>query len=200
MVNNTIVRITLLLIKEKVINTAITKTVIKNTRVLCLIFSLFFLSACVSTEKKPKNLHENDGVDVFELVGKADRAYKEGRWLEAEQAYRKITEKVPQDYYAWFRLANTQLRQGQINSAINLYNEARKRNPEQSKPYYNVSTAYIFLALDALREADQRLRGNDPGKMIIAERIRILAKLIDQPVDNHVSPSDNVQVQLEESE
>jgi len=182
MVNN------LILIRTIFIRTRSTITK-QSLRTLCLVLALCGLAACSST---PKNADGKSGVNAFELVAQADKAYKEGRWLEAEQGYRKVIEKVPQDYYAWFRLGNTHLRQGRIDSAINFYNEARKRNPEQSKPYYNVSTAYIFQALNALRQADQLLRENDPGKVTIAMRIRILEKLIDQPVDSHKSPGGSV--------
>jgi tetratricopeptide (TPR) repeat protein len=187
-------------------NTDITRTISINTkkilRVLCLVLTLCGLAACSATPENTNNRDKGSDINAVELIEQADNAYEEEHWLEAEQGYRRVIAVVPDDYYAWFRLANTQLRQGRIDSAINYYNEARKRNPEEIKPYYNVSTAYFFKALEALRQAGQLLRENDPGKYIVARRIRVLEKLVQQPAVGDVSsgvsvPIKNVSLSVE---
>jgi tetratricopeptide (TPR) repeat protein len=194
------------LIAHLIVNLGISSGIVSKRCLSVALFMLFISSllACTSTVKKDTTRHSPDGsaANAFELVATADKAYQEGRWLEAEQGYRAVIQKVPEDYYGWFRLANTQLRQGQIDSAIRFYLEAQKRNPKPAKSHYNLSTAYLLMALDSLRQSSQRLREKDPGKHIIHRRISVLEKLINQPVDGDESPNvsvpiKNVQLYLE---
>lgn len=150
---------------------------------------LCMLSACSTSSSQNNNSSDKS---AFELVSIADKAYAEGRWLEAEQSYQLVIDKVPEDFYAWFRVANTQLRQGNVTSSIRFYEEAIKRSPEQAKPHYNLSTAYLFMALESLRNSSEKLRSNDPGKRIIEARIVEIQKMIGQPVDSFESPSNSL--------
>jgi len=165
----------------------LSKFIFFNKRGMLSVFFIIALSSCATNYSVNDSTTDTES-NVFELVSKADKAYSEGRWLEAEQSYRLVIKRVPQDYYAWFRIANTQLRQGNIESAIRFYKEAIKRNPEQPKTYYNLSTAYLFMSLDALRGSDQRLRDVDPGKGIIANRVVDIEKMIGLPVESFESP------------
>lgn len=154
---------------------------------------LVLLSACATTPNTPATSQSSEfnksgqKADVFNLVAKADTAYNEGRWLEAEQAYLQLTSQVPDDYYAWFRLANVQLRQGRIDNAVVAYKQAAKRNPNQPKAFYNLATAHLFEALASLHQAKQRMRPGDPGLRVVAIRIHQLEQLIHQPLDETIS-------------
>lgn len=133
------------------------------------------ISACASNERKDSG--------VYKLVADADRAYLESRWLEASQLYSQIAVLVPQDHYAWFRLGNTQIREGRIESAIHSYGEALKRDPTHAKTHYNIAIAYMLIATRSMRQAAEHIRPNDPGRHVIDDKLETLQNLIDQPAE-----------------
>ena len=150
-------------------------------RTLVLLTCMLMLSACSNNPKK-----QND--DVFSIVDQADRAYQESRWLQASQLYKQVTELVPDDHYAWFRLGNTEIRQGRIDSAIYSYKEALTRNTSHAKTHYNLSLAYILYALSQMEQAQNSLRDEDPAKRSVQSKIRQLQKFVDQPIEYSNSP------------
>lgn len=136
---------------------------------------LVMLVGCASNETKDRN--------VYQLLADADRAYLESRWLEASQLYSQLTVLVPQDHYAWFRLGNTQIRQGRIESAIYTYSEALKRDQSHGKTHYNLGIAYLLIATRSMREAAEHIRPGDPGRRLVQDQIEALENLIDQPAE-----------------
>lgn len=92
---------------------------------------------------------------VFELVKDADKAYEQGYWPKAEQGYRAVIDKAPDDAYAWFRLGNVQLQQGRHTGAIEAYQAVLAREPAWTKAYYNLSTAYLLQAQSILEAGTQ---------------------------------------------
>lgn len=147
-------------------------------RTVRLYFSLLLiaLAGCASTD------HESDGA-LYQLLSKADKAYLESRWLEASQLYSQITVMVPHDHYAWFRLGNTQIRQGRIDSAVYTYNEALKRDPQHAKTHYNLAIAYLLIATNSMREAATHIRPSDPGRRVVEDQLKILQGMVDQPAE-----------------
>ena len=129
------------------------------------LISLLLLSACSSTSKK------SESSELFQVLDKADAAYAEGNWLEAEMYYQQLISKVPDDAYAWLRVGNARLQQGQISSAIAAYEASITHNPGQTKPYFNLSTAYMLQAQRALEMAKRNLQRHDPGLALVNQRI-----------------------------
>lgn len=156
---------------------------LKHFTFIIAMLAISLLQACASQSQKERT--------AFDLVAEADRAYLESRWLEAEQYYSAVIEEVPEDPYAWFRLGNTQLRQGRVDSAIHAFQEALKRDPQHAKTHYNLSTAYLLQASAALEHSGQSLRPQDPGKMAVEQRLQQLKKLINAPLDTRRSLSAN---------
>lgn len=154
--------------------------VYKTIKLATFLLAISMLGACASNSSKVKS------ATVFNMVKKADIAYEKGRYLEASTLYKQVTEKVPTDHYAWFRLANTHLREGNIESAINFYSEAIKRDPEHSKTHFNLSIAYILKSIEALETANNVLKTGDHGKVVVRRRIEGLKNLIDQPTVSRV--------------
>lgn len=134
------------------------------------------LAGCASNDRDKKG-------GIYKMVADADQAYLESRWLEASQLYSQLTVMVPDDHYAWFRLGNTQIRQGRIDSAIYVYSEALKRDPNHAKTHYNLAIAYMLIATRSMREASKYIRPSDPGKTIVEDNLKALQKLIDQPAE-----------------
>lgn len=119
-----------------------------------------------------------DSRAVFELSEQADRAYRESRWIDAVRDYQQLTEQVPHDAYAWFRLGNTFAQQGAYERAIHAFETSLTHDSEQPKPWFNLSTAYLLNAQSAMGRAHARLRPDDPARHLIEQRMDFLGELI----------------------
>jgi len=115
--------------------------------------------------------------DVFALFSSADRAYRESRWIDAARGYQRLTERVPDDAYAWFRLGNVHARQGAYDRAIHAYEASIARDAEQPKPWFNLSTAHLLNAQATMARAWERLRPGDPARRMIERRLEGLRAL-----------------------
>ena len=138
---------------------------------ILFIISCVLLAGCSSTSEK------RTSKELFDLLHKADTAYSEGNWLEAEMFYQQLIQKVPDDAYAWLRVGNARLQTGKINGAIKAYLASVNHDPNQSKPYYNLSTAYMIQAQRALETAKQKMQDHDPGIPIVEQRIQDIRSL-----------------------
>lgn len=146
------------------------------------------LSACVSNPQKPQ-------LDVFVVLEKADKAYARGDWLEAEIAYQELTERVPDDAYAWLRLGNVRLQQGRIDAAIVAYETSLRQDQKQAQPYYNLATVYMLKAKQALQQARLYLLPADPGQQLITERLSQLEALTSRNMAEGASPGQGLRNQ-----
>ena len=122
--------------------------------------------------------------DVFRLSGEADRAYRESRWLEAARKYRELTDAVPLDAYAWFRLGNTYAQQGDFHRAIVAYESSLERDASQAKPWFNLSTAYLLNAQTAMMKARAQLREGDPARAMIEARLDVLRTILHERIED----------------
>ena len=159
---------------------------------LWLIVSLL-LSGCATTSHdsnaaEPQPKPTLVGQDPFAVAKLADDAYAKSQWLEAQRHYKTLTELVPDDAYAWFRMANTHIRQGEITQSIHAYEEALRRDPQYPKAWYNLATAYLLNAQHALRQTWNNLRPEDPGRKLALGRLQDLDRLIYQRLEETDSP------------
>jgi len=149
-----------------------------------------FLNACASTSENPLNDRSVEPQvsrytdDVFELSATADRAYRESRWIDAARQYQELTNKVPEDSYAWFRLGNTYAQQGAFEQAIHAYEASLARNSEQPKPWFNLSTAYLLNAQLAMTRAWEKMRPGDPARIMIERRLQALGELMHDRIED----------------
>ena len=125
---------------------------------------------------------------MLTLSTAAERAYAEGRWIDAARLYERLTRAVPGDAYAWFRLGNTYARQGEHERAVGAYEASVSRERAQPKAWFNLSTTYLLSAREALRRAGSGLRREDPGRAMIAERLRTLGTLLPDRFEEERGP------------
>lgn len=130
-----------------------------------------------------------DGDAVFALAAAAEGAYRDGRWIDAERHYRRLAEAVPDDAWAWFRLGNVYVRQGDWERAIDAYERSIERDAEQPRPWFNLSIAYLLRARDAMERARRRLRADDPARAIIERRIDALGALLHERIEDGAAPT-----------
>ena len=153
-----------------------------HKRIIFLIAGVF-LVGCSSTGEK------HTSKELFDILNRADAAYSEGNWLEAEMFYQQLIQKVPDDAYAWLRVGNARLQTGKINGAISAYLASINHDPNQSKPYYNLSTAYMIQAQRALETAKQKMQSHDPGLAYVEQRIQDIRTL--STTKNKPNPSES---------
>lgn len=141
---------------------------------------LFLTVACATTSTKVKS---------FSHLETADKAYSQGRWVEAERYYQKITQAAPNDFYAWFRLGNTRLQQGKLAAAIHAYESSIQRDSRQPKPRHNLGEAYMLLAMQTLQQAHELSEPQSYERQIINKKLEQLHDIIYKPVSDLRSPA-----------
>lgn len=137
------------------------------------------LGAC-STTAKTKSIT---------LLEMADKAYEQGRWAEAEQHYLAITKAVPTDFYAWFRLGNTRLQQGNLESAIHAYQLSIQRDQNQAKTHHNLAESYLILAYLSLQRAYDLSADNSYDRKVIVQKRKKLHPIIYKRIKDLPSPA-----------
>lgn len=96
------------------------------TRILSYILLLLFLSASAADDGR-----------------KANEAFEEGKYAEAEQLYLTALENEPDNLKLYFNLGNAQAKQGKVEEAIQSYMEYRVRaeSPaDKALAEYNIGT------------------------------------------------------------
>jgi tetratricopeptide (TPR) repeat protein len=141
------------------------------------------LTACSETTPTKK---------AFSHLEMADRAYAQGRWVEAEQHYHTITEMAPNDFYAWFRLGNSRLHQANIEAAIHAYESSLQRDPRQPKPHYNLAEAYLMKAHQSLLRAQSLAKESSYERQAIEEKLKKLHDIIYKPISDIPSPANGL--------
>lgn len=152
-------------------------------------------SACVATSPDLASEHRlaaNWDTDVFDISSRAEVAYRDSHWIEAARLYEQLTRRVPEDPYVWFRLGNTYARQGAHDRAIPAYEASLSRNVKQPKPWFNLGTAHMLSARDAMIRARQALRPSDPAAAMIEQRLVVLESLIHGRIEDSPSLTSSV--------
>ena len=106
--------------------------------------------------------HPNDPEVLFTL-GLIEK--RQGRYLQAEEFYRKAVDSAPTFSETFSNLGNVYLALKQINAAIAIYQQAIDLNPDKGAYHYNLYRAYsqeTFLSRKT-DNAFQRARQLEPG-------------------------------------
>jgi tetratricopeptide (TPR) repeat protein len=89
---------------------------------------------------------------IRQLLEEASRLREEGRWAEAEQAYKRVLAAEPNQPTCWYNLGFTQRQQGRFEEALASYDEALKRGVDQPEEVH-LNRAVIYA--DHLRREDK---------------------------------------------
>jgi tetratricopeptide (TPR) repeat protein len=153
----------------------------KNTiNPIVIVMFILALAGCSATPSKQR---------AFTQLELADRAYEQGRWVEAEQHYHAITRISPNDFYAWFRLGNARLYQGNILAAIHAYNASLQRDARQPKPHHNLAEAYLLMAHQSLQKAQHLAEESSYEQRVIDDKLNLLNGIIYKPISDLPSPA-----------
>lgn len=99
--------------------------------------------------------------ELYKILDQADSAYKQGEWAEAENLYKIIEKRSPQDTHSVFRLGNAYTNQGRYTEAILEYRKVLVRDPNSAKAYNNMAIAHMKEAERAFGSAVVNLSPND---------------------------------------
>ena len=152
----------------------------KDISILLLCLAAVFLISSCATQP-----HQGE---VGKYLEKAERAYDSEDWLQAEGAYRELTRLVPQDAYAYFRLANTLAKQTRLDEAAFFYRESLARDAGLARAYSNLSMVYLLLAESAIEAAIGKAQGNDKSTVTAIKMQKEIRKITNIPVQEIESP------------
>jgi tetratricopeptide (TPR) repeat protein len=152
-----------------------------------ILFGLFFLvlGGCATTD--PGQSVDTVG-DITVLVGKADQAYDQGKWKEAESAYRAVIAKSPNDGYAYFRLGNTLAKQSRLDEAAQAYTSALNDDANKTKAYQNLAIIRLEQADAALKTALKTIPETEGNAAQIKHMLYQLKKVTRVSLQNVTSP------------
>ncbi|HCE40695.1 MAG: hypothetical protein CL543_10960 [Alcanivorax sp.] len=108
------------------------------------------LSACATSAS---NI---DGDNNANKLRRAEQAYTDGLFVEAEAYYRELVNDNPELYQGWFRLGNIYARSGQLDAAITMYERCLELDPDQARAWYNLALVRTRQSLRTLADAEQR--------------------------------------------
>jgi cytochrome c-type biogenesis protein CcmH/NrfG len=123
------------------------------TLVICV---AYLVGGCAMQTQQP----EPKG-DAHELVINADKAYAAGNWKVAEQAYRDVIATKPADFYAYFRLGNTLVKQNRLDEAASAYRDALLHDASKTEIYNNLAVVRLTQAENALNASLKTLPDKD---------------------------------------
>ncbi len=111
-----------------------------------ILFATFLLISFVTSSYGAGNFKElyNKGIDF----------YKQGKYDQAGQEFKKAIELKPNDVYALYGLGNTYYCKAKYDDAVKIYAKAISINPDYAKVHYSLSLAYSKLGMT--REAEKQ--------------------------------------------
>jgi hypothetical protein len=118
----------------------------KKSLFLRVLFVAFLLTFSVASTYGAGNFKEfyNKGIDF----------YKQGKYDQAGQEFKKAIELKPNDVYALYGLGNTYYCKAKYDDAVKIYAKAININPDYAKVHYSLSLAYSKLGMT--REAEKQ--------------------------------------------
>ena len=132
---------------------------------------------------------ENSSTDYLLIKEQADQAYAKKQYDVAETEYRRLTDAVPRDADAWFKLGNIYARTHKPEKAIKAYREAILRDPKLSKAWHNLGVVHMRQAANAFLSLQKHATTDDPLNDIALRRLNGLYELMPAQQDAAPQPA-----------
>lgn len=114
------------------------------------------------------------------LQRQAEQAYAEGRFAQASEGFRQLADKMPTDADVRYRLANSLVRQGLNQAAIDAYRETLIRDPNHARAWHNLIIVQTQEVLLTTQEMQGYLSSQDPQGRLIMERAERLTRAVSE--------------------
>ena len=139
-----------------------------NYKRLAAVFILLSLATTIHAQTSPAKLEQ-----VRAYYERANSFEKQGRWSEAEQAWRAALNLANDDARAWTNLGVTLSRQDKTSEAIEVWRKAISLDPKLPGPYFNLGLALVrktdyVNAITPLRQALAIEPANDGARRALA--------------------------------
>jgi tetratricopeptide (TPR) repeat protein len=118
--------------------------------------------------------------NAFELRERAEQAYAQGDWLNAEKEYRALTRAVPTESEPWFRLGNIYAHLNQPEQALAAYKEALIRDPKNGKAWHNTGIVQLRQATSSFLALQQVTEAEDPLHQRAQKMVESVMQLLEQ--------------------
>lgn len=141
-----------------------------------LLLLIMLLGACASQEQRPAYTLPPGTASLMELRERAKAAYAQHDFVESRQLYLQLTQAAPSEPTFWFRLANSQVQLGELDVAVESYQQALRLDSRDAKIWHNLGVARLRQAQASLIRS-VRVAGGDKTK--VGEASASLAKKID---------------------
>ena len=141
-----------------------------------------FLAGCATAVSKNPDTAQD-------MLQTADAAYERKDWIAAEMGYRALAERIPEDAYAFIRWGNTLARQGRLDEAAAVYQEALIRDGTLAKTHYNLALVRLLQAEAALTAASNNLPRGDPMATHAAKLLTHVKRITHLPTREPTSPA-----------
>lgn len=107
--------------------------------------------------------------ELGELYMESLRAYSAGDLAKAEYGLEEITERVPSESQAWFKLGNIYAQTQRPRLAVEAYQEALLRNPDLGKAWYNMGVVQLRQAANSFVSLTRHVPETDPLNPLASE-------------------------------
>ncbi len=122
----------------------------KKYLILQVLFVSLFLSHHASLSYAAKGSfseYYNQGIEF----------YKQGKYDQAGENFKKALELKPNDAYALYSLGNTHYCKSSYDEAVKTYSKAIEINPDYAKAHYSLSLAYSKLGMTKKAEEEKKI-------------------------------------------
>lgn len=174
------------------------------TKYIIILSALFLLSACSSIQHQSAESSPFAPAPLEDRLFNANKAYEEGRLVEAEKLFLNIVFEHASISDAWFKLGNIYYRSGRYPAAINAYETVLKHDIDYEKAWYNLALTRRSQSIETL---DMALRHMDEGSAFFRKSVSLRKRLSEgcndiekNKLKNSSIPNEAIQSLLKDNE
>ncbi len=145
-----------------------------STKHIIVGLTLILLGACVSTPQRTAERSPFAPAPLEDRLFQANKAYEEGKLVEAEKLFLNIVFEHKALSDAWFKLGNIYYRSGRYPAAINAYETVLATDIDYEKAWYNLALTRRSQSIETL---DMALRHIDKGSAFFTKSISLRKKM-----------------------
>ena len=144
---------------------------------LIISVTVLLLNGCATKPVPPPEDIPTE-TNLTALENKAEQAYLNDQWQQAETHYAKLLKHSPKHAQYWFRIGNVYANTARNRLAISAYHKAISLNPEQVKVWHNLGISQLKEAITAFLTLQHYLNSEDPLYQSTKQRVEQIKRLL----------------------